>query len=60
MSVTAEPTIAARTSAQASATATVRIEPPRGWVELRLREMWMYRELLYFRVAGSVEYNIAV
>src|SRR6266567_6716610 len=50
MSVTADPTIAARTSAQASATATVRIEPPRGWVELRLREVWMYRELLYFFV----------
>lgn len=30
--------------------ATVRIEPPRGWFELRLREVWMYRELLYFMV----------
>jgi lipopolysaccharide transport system permease protein len=50
MSVTADPTIAARTSAQTPATATVRIEPPRAWVELRLREVWMYRELLYFFV----------
>lgn len=33
-----------------SPVATVRIEPPRGWFELRLREVWMYRELLYFMV----------
>jgi lipopolysaccharide transport system permease protein len=26
----------------------VRIEPPRGWLELRLGEVWEYRELLYF------------
>ena len=26
----------------------LRIEPSRGWVSLRLREMWEYRELLYF------------
>src|SRR5216683_1844101 len=50
MSVTADPIIAARTSAQASLAATVRIEPPRAWAELRLREVWMYRELLYFFV----------
>ena len=24
------------------------IEPPKGWVPLRLRELWAYRELLYF------------
>src|SRR3989442_1481943 len=49
-SVTADPSVAARVSAQASPTATVRIEPPRTWLELRLREVWMYRELLYFFV----------
>src|SRR5882724_7016357 len=49
-SVIADPSVAARVSAQASSTATVRIEPPRGWMELRLREVWMYRELLYFFV----------
>ena len=27
---------------------TVRIEPSRGWVSLRLAELWKYRELLYF------------
>ena len=26
----------------------LRIEPSRGWVSLRLRELWEYRELLYF------------
>jgi lipopolysaccharide transport system permease protein len=26
------------------------IAPPRGWFELNLREMWNYRELLYFLV----------
>jgi len=47
-SVTADPSVAARVSAQAFRTPTVRIEPPRAWLELRLREVWMYRELLYF------------
>src|ERR1019366_10368707 len=31
-----------------SAPATVRIEPPRGWLELHLHEVWQYRGLLYF------------
>jgi lipopolysaccharide transport system permease protein len=26
----------------------IRIEPSRGWVSLRLRELWQYKELLYF------------
>ena len=26
----------------------LRIQPSRGWVSLRLRELWTYRELLYF------------
>jgi lipopolysaccharide transport system permease protein len=26
----------------------LRIEPSRGWVALKLRELWTYRELLYF------------
>ena len=47
-SMTADPSVSAPASAQASTTATVRIEPPRAWLELRLREVWMYRELLYF------------
>jgi lipopolysaccharide transport system permease protein len=50
MSVTADSGVAARASAPAPATATVRIERPRAWLELRLREVWTYRELLYFFV----------
>jgi lipopolysaccharide transport system permease protein len=49
-SATADPSIAARNSAQALPVPTVRIEPPRGWLELRLREVWVYRELLYFLI----------
>jgi lipopolysaccharide transport system permease protein len=26
----------------------IRVEPSKGWVALRLRELWAYRELLYF------------
>jgi lipopolysaccharide transport system permease protein len=28
--------------------AVIRIEPSRGWVSLRLADVWVYRELLYF------------
>ena len=31
------------------------IEPPRGWVFFPLREMWAYRELLYFLVWRDVK-----
>lgn len=34
---------------------TIRIEPPRGFFELRLREVWAYRELLYFFVWRDVK-----
>ncbi len=37
------------------ASATIRIEPPRGLLELRLREVWAYRELLYFFVWRDVK-----
>jgi lipopolysaccharide transport system permease protein len=37
------------------ATTTIRIEPPRGFLELRLREVWAYRELLYFFVWRDVK-----
>jgi len=33
----------------------VRIEPPRGWFDLRLHEVWAYRELLYFFVWRDVK-----
>ncbi|HKV26027.1 MAG TPA: ABC transporter permease [Candidatus Acidoferrum sp.] len=41
--------------AQHAAPAVVRIEPPRGWLDLRLREVWAYRELLYFFVWRDVK-----
>jgi lipopolysaccharide transport system permease protein len=31
------------------------IEPSRGWVALRLRELWAYRELLYFLIWRDVK-----
>src|SRR5216117_3243220 len=39
----------------AGASATVRIAPPRGLLALRLREVWAYRELLYFFVWRDVK-----
>jgi len=39
----------------ASSSATIRIEPPRGFFELPLREVWVYRELLYFFVWRDVK-----
>src|SRR5262249_18610847 len=33
----------------------VRIDPPHGWLELRFRELWEYRELLYFFVWRDVK-----
>jgi lipopolysaccharide transport system permease protein len=31
------------------------IQPSRGWVALDLRELWAYRELLYFQIWGGVK-----
>ena len=31
----------------------LRIEPSRGWVSLKLRELWEYRELLYFLITRN-------
>jgi lipopolysaccharide transport system permease protein len=33
----------------------IRIQPSRGWVSLRLRELWEYRELLYFLIWRDVK-----
>jgi lipopolysaccharide transport system permease protein len=41
--------------AQHAAPTIVRIEPPRGWLDLRLGEVWAYRELLYFFVWRDVK-----
>src|SRR5881227_506937 len=53
-SLTASPQSAPLTP-RPSASATVRIEPPRSLFELRLREVWAYRELLYFFVWRDVK-----
>ncbi len=34
---------------------TIVIEPSRGWIGLRLRELWEYRELLYFLVWRDIK-----
>jgi lipopolysaccharide transport system permease protein len=34
---------------------TVHIQPSKGWVSLRLRELWEYRELLYFLTWRNVK-----
>jgi lipopolysaccharide transport system permease protein len=49
-SVTAPNRVAEELAHASSAATVVRIEPPRGWFELRLGEVWEYRELLYFFV----------
>src|SRR5579859_7502045 len=33
----------------------VRIEPSKGWVSLRLEELWEYRELLYFLIWRDIK-----
>jgi lipopolysaccharide transport system permease protein len=39
----------------ASENVTVRIEPSKGWVSLKLRELWEYRELLYFLIWRDIK-----
>ena len=47
--------IATRSLLAASAIPVVRIEPPRGWLDLHLAELWEYRELLYFFVWRDIK-----
>lgn len=35
--------------------ALIRIQPSRGWVSLELRQLWKYRELLYFLVWRDIK-----
>jgi lipopolysaccharide transport system permease protein len=46
---------ATTSAAHSSAIPTVVIEPSRGWTSLRLRDVWQYRELLYFLVWRDVK-----
>jgi lipopolysaccharide transport system permease protein len=43
------------TSPTALQTPTLRIEPPRGWINLDFKELWAARELLYFFVWRDVK-----
>jgi lipopolysaccharide transport system permease protein len=54
-SLTTSPPVVPPLTAPANAPATVRIEPPHRWLELRLGEVWRYRELLYFFVWRDVK-----
>jgi lipopolysaccharide transport system permease protein len=54
-SVTAPPQSVATSVPLATAAPITRIEPPRGLLDLRLRELWEYRELLYFFVWRDVK-----
>lgn len=42
-------------SAVADETLQIRIEPSKGWSPLKLREIWAYRELLYFLMWRDVK-----
>jgi len=54
-SVTSNPTAATTLARTAGGENVTRIEPPRGWFDLRLTELWNYRELLYFFVWRDVK-----
>jgi lipopolysaccharide transport system permease protein len=53
--VTSNASVAAPLANRPASYSTIRIEPPRGWLELRLDEVWQYRELLYFFVWRDVK-----
>ena len=42
-------------AARAAALPTLRIAPSKGWVPLKLSELWEYRELLYFLVWRDIK-----
>ena len=57
--VTTPPQSAAPQLPHASVPTIVRIEPPHGWLELRLAEVWEYRELLFFLIWRDVKIRYA-
>jgi len=42
-------------SVRANDIPVIRIQPSKGWVSLKLRELWEYRELLYFLIWRDVK-----
>lgn len=53
--LTANPQTPALVAENSSHAQVFHIEPSRGWVSLRLRDVWEYRELLYFLVWRDVK-----
>ncbi|HET9528828.1 MAG TPA: ABC transporter permease, partial [Blastocatellia bacterium] len=47
--------MSALNNATAASPNIVRVEPSRGWVAIRVKELWEYRELLYFLVWRDVK-----
>lgn len=47
--------MSAANTASAVVPSIVRVEPSKGWVSLRIKELWEYRELLYFLVWRDVK-----
>jgi lipopolysaccharide transport system permease protein len=43
------------TNTQSAAQPTLRIAPSKGWVSLKLKELWAYRELLYFLIWRDIK-----
>src|SRR6202045_850305 len=54
-SMTTSPSVATPSAAPVHAPATVLIKSPHGWLDLRLADVWEYRELLYFFVWRDVK-----
>jgi lipopolysaccharide transport system permease protein len=54
-SMTTSPPVVTPLPAPVHVPATVRIEPPHGWLDLRLADVWEYRELLYFFVWRDIK-----
>jgi lipopolysaccharide transport system permease protein len=55
MTVTSVPPNIAAVEPMGDLLPVLRIEPSRGWVSLRLGELWEYRELLYFLVWRDIK-----
>ena len=54
-SVTSNPSTAGPLANRPPGSLTLRIEPSRTWFELRLHELWKYRELLFFFIWRDVK-----
>jgi lipopolysaccharide transport system permease protein len=47
--------VSAGASSEAGEIQVIRIEPSKGWVALKLRELWEYKELLYFLIWRDIK-----